>query len=85
MKQFRSLTCTNDKQLSLCLLPAYLDTRPPPEEIGSLTLVELVAHKAVLLDDAYPGYYFAESAKTNIGIKGLLLNSGIYGLLIKSR
>ena len=50
MKQFRSLTCTGDwsKQLSLCLLPAYLDDHPLPEEIGSLTLVELVAHKAVV-------------------------------------
>ena len=73
MKQFRFLAC-NGTQLSLCLLPAYLDAHALPEEIGKLSLSDLVAHKAVLRDDEHPGYYFTE--KLVLGIKGMQLPAG---------
>ena len=63
-----------------CRLPAYLDAHDLPEEIGKLSLSDLVAPKAVLLDAAYPGYYFTE--KLVLGLKEMQLKHGFYGLLI---
>ena len=82
MKQFRSLTCGASGEPSLCLLPAYLDKHPLPEELGSLSHADFVGHKSILRDDEHPGHYFTKNANVGLARTGIALIPGVYGLLI---